>query len=69
MKSSLRRSAAPLVLVAALFGAQAAHGAPVFRGGAQAKTSATSSSLTIARPAGALPGDVLLAAVDARLYL
>ena len=66
MKSSLRRFVPPLAVVAALFGAQAAHGAPVFRGGAQAKTSSTSSSLTIARPAAVLPGDVLLAAVDRR---
>jgi hypothetical protein len=70
MKSSLRRFVPPLAaVVSALVGAQAAHAAPVFRGGAQAKTASTSTSLSIARPPGVLPGDVLIAAVDARLYL
>jgi hypothetical protein len=70
MNSSLRRFVPPLAAaVSALVCAQAAQAAPVFRGGVQAKTSTTSTSLAIARPPGVLPGDVLVAAVDARLYL
>ena len=70
MKSSLCRFVPPLAAaVSALVCAQAAQAAPAFRGGAQAKTSSNSTSLAIARPPGVLPGDVLIAAVDARLFL
>jgi hypothetical protein len=57
------------VIALAGLGAGSALAAPTLRGASQSRTTSTTSSLAISRPAGTLPGDVLVAAIDANLYL
>jgi hypothetical protein len=58
-----------VIALAALVGAGSALAAPTLHGASQSRTTNTTSSLAITRPAGTLPGDVLVAAIDTNLYL
>src|SRR5687767_7646549 len=64
MRSLLAHAA---VALAALAAASTAAAAPAFRGMSTAKTSSSVRSVTLAKPAGVLAGDVMLAAIDVRL--